>query len=301
MSTAGNGHSKGLSSAKPSSKTVSSHGKSLSLLRGVQKQNGGSSLSLSSKPTRSKDKLRRSHKKRMREKHQDNMNDNTHSDSDDDPSLRSLPDDVMGLLTSFLDVPSLLKCRRLNRSFRTLASRPSAGWSNHCEKMWKTKIHVLPSARTNSDRMAAYRDAIKDARERDHISREELIYDPETRSGTIWSFRFKESAGPDWTSWDPWYRGEPCRKMVFLDDGTVKQYVPRQQQDNDENDSINEYPAFSSNQGHLNPFEEAPFDLVDPHITMTWRYVTQPLDMPARPKGSYIRFSVGGREVPTYW
>ena len=45
--------------------------------------------------------------------------------------------------------------------------------------------------------------------------------------GPVWSFRFKESAGPDWTDWDPWWRGEKARKMVFLRDGTVKQIVSK--------------------------------------------------------------------------
>mmetsp|Transcript_4334 Transcript_4334/g.7878 ORF Transcript_4334/g.7878 Transcript_4334/m.7878 type:complete len:224 (-) Transcript_4334:113-784(-) len=44
----------------------------------------------------------------------------------------------------------------------------------------------------------------------------------------------------------------------------------------------------------------AHFQLEDPASPMTWRFVTQPLDLPTRPLGSYIRFQVGGREVPTY-
>ena len=40
--------------------------------------------------------------------------------------------------------------------------------------------------------------------------------------------------------------------------------------------------------------------LVHPPLSMSWRFLTRPMDMPMRPLGSYLRFSVGGREVPTY-
>jgi hypothetical protein len=35
-------------------------------------------------------------------------------------------------------------------------------------------------------------------------------------------------------------------------------------------------------------------------MTMTWRFLTRPMDLPTRETGSYVRFSVGGRDVPTY-
>uniref|UniRef100_A0A6U1QAQ3 Uncharacterized protein n=1 Tax=Cyclophora tenuis TaxID=216820 RepID=A0A6U1QAQ3_CYCTE len=33
---------------------------------------------------------------------------------------------------------------------------------------------------------------------------------------------------------------------------------------------------------------------------MAWRFSARPMDLPERPEGSYIRFTVGGRDVPTY-
>jgi hypothetical protein len=75
--------------------------------------------------------------------------------------------------------------------------------------------------------------------------------------------------------------------MVFLQDGTVKEYHP---QDTIEDHASLEDPPFSERMGNM----------FDPPIPMVWRYVTRPLDMPARPEGSYIRFSVAGRDVPTY-
>ena len=200
-----------------------------------------------------------------------------------------MPDDVICGITSFLDAKSLSTVRLLNSCFRTLASQGSAGWENLCRKLWKDKIHVLPSALDNPDPMAAYRMSVLDARQRDYVTMEELVYDEETEKGTIWSFRFKESAGPDWTSWDPWYNGLPCRKMVFLANGTVKEY-------SEGNGTAHlgqpHFPRINGTPG--NPV------LVDPPMSMTWRFLTRPLDLPARPTGSYVRFAVGGRDVPTY-
>ncbi|CAJ1949590.1 unnamed protein product [Cylindrotheca closterium] len=199
--------------------------------------------------------------------------------------LSAMPTDVIYNVASFLDAKSLLNMRTLNRSFRVIASHNSAGWDSLCETFWKTKIHIRPEARDCTDRMAAYRLAVEDARTRDHLLPEELIYDVETKTGTIWSFRFKQSAGEDWTESDPWFNGLPCRKMVFLANGRVKMLV----QDDDGEPSI-EHPRFSQ----LEP------TLADPPLDMAWRFLSRPLDMPTRPEGSYIRFSVGGRDVPTY-
>ena len=138
--------------------------------------------------------------------------------------------------------------------------------------------------------MAAYRMSLQDARDRNFVLPHELIYDPETETGTVWSFRFKEAAGTDWTSWDPWYRGNPCRKMVFLSDGRVKEY---RKQDN--GSSVSDSAVLDDD-----PFAEHMETLFDPPVAMSWRYVSRPLDMPSRSQGSYIRFSVAGRDVPTY-
>lgn len=72
--------------------------------------------------------------------------------------------------------------------------------------------------------------------------------------------------------------------MVFLADGAVKTIV-----ESDDSETI-EDPMFRREQSTL----------TDPIVAMTWRFLSRPLDMPARPEGTYIRFSVGGRDVPTY-
>jgi hypothetical protein len=234
-------------------------------------------------------------------------------------SLQSLPEEVVCTICSYLNVHTLLDMRCVNRFFRTLASKNSAGWSNLCDDLWKNKIHVSPAARSMVDsKMTAYRISLQDAQERHHIERHELLFDPDTKTGTIWSFRFKEAAGTDWTSWDPWYRGQPCRKMVFLQDGSVKEYQqsnrrlpppppPQDQEDQEiamdhhnhhhhdhhDADASLEDPSFSHRIQLVG-------NMTDPPIPMVWRFVTRPLDMPERPEGSYVRFSVAGRDVPTY-
>lgn len=211
--------------------------------------------------------------------------------------LCTLPEEVLCNITSYLDVASLLKVREVNRSYRMLASQKSAGWGNLCHELWKDKVHVCSTALQHPDPMAAYRISTLDARTRQYVSRDELIYDPDRRRGTVWSFRFKESAGPDWTSWDPWYSGQPCRKMVFLGDGSVKQYTDEALEDDGGGTISN--PTFSQQQ-QQGQQQNGEGTLLDPPLSMTWRFLTRPLDLPARPMGSYVRFAVGGRDVPTY-
>ena len=264
--------------------------------------------------------------------------------------LCQLPEDVLCKVTSFLDANSLREMRRLNRKFRRSASKNSAGWDYLCRHLWKNKIHVCQQAQeerrhssnrgshdesSNKDEsaMSAYRIPLLDGRNRDHLTREELIFDPDRGRGSVWSFRFKEAAGSDWTAFDPWYKYQPCRKMVFLEDGKVKMYVTRKKTCEGKEQhmtnmgkmgaagrNINE----SSGEGQLENMEtedstiwgasllDPRYNQVrpengvndahpqDPAVPMTWRFVNQALDLPDRPVGSYIRFSVRGREVPTY-
>lgn len=238
-----------------------------------------------------------------------------------------LPDDLICKVTSFLDVASLLHVRKCSRYLRDLASRNEAGWECLCKKLWADKAHVpsVAEALTPSYFMSAYHNSIQDAHERQHLTMEELCYDPEKNTGVVWSFRFKESAGADWTAADPWHCGLPCRKMVFLRDGSVRQYVPAnnseslkasqtsssmasssQRSNSEVSDSESSLPELiSPNFGALldtqqQPDNPPPGRLVPPPLSMAWRMLTRPMDLPTRPMGSYVRFSVGGREVPTY-
>lgn len=109
--------------------------------------------------------------------------------------------------------------------------------------------------------------------------------------------------------------------MVFLEDGTVKMYVPTTGACQNPKQRMNEGNMDTSIRPDDIDLEEAQpivkeagnitrpslidprynnLILRDPGAPMTWRFVNQPLDFPDRPTGSYIRFSVFGREVPTY-
>lgn len=212
--------------------------------------------------------------------------DNHSSRNEPDACFSDLPEDIQGTVLSYLDVNSLVSARTVNRWFLDLASRGSSGWGNLCMKLWETKVHVSSEVTSNPDAMAAYKLSIEDAEQRDFIRLEELLFDPSKMKGTVWSFRFKESAGGDWTTQDPWYSGEACRKMVFLNGGIVKEFIA----EDTEGRVTLLTPKFGSTKGNL----------VDPPVKMGWRFVNQPLGFPAKPTGSYLRFSVAGREVPTY-
>jgi hypothetical protein len=247
--------------------------------------------------------------------------------------LTPLPEDVLTRITGFLDAKSLsrgLGC--VNRTYRGLCGRNEAGWDHLCLDRWRDKVHVAAAALAEPDRRRAYRLSVQDARERNHVTEDEFCYNPDTGRGTVWSFRFKESAGSDWTSHDPWYQGRPARKMVFLKDGSVREFVPaadRQQQQQLllQGESLVASAAAAAAAGgaavHHDPQHDDPLQLldeerrgfvlqpphfggqtgtiVDPPMQMSWRFLRRrPMDLPGRPFGSYVRFTVGGRDVPTY-
>ena len=219
------------------------------------------------------------------------------------PSITSsLPDDLVCKVLSFLDVGSLKRIRFCSRHLNVLASRNDAGWENICRQLWSRKVHVPASIISNASCMQAYHESIRDARQRQELTLEELCYDPDQQTGTIWSFRFKECAGVDWTSADPWHCGLPCRKMVLLKDGSVKFYVPSASSESSLPELVS--PRFGNqgddNNDNAGSNPQPSGRLVPPPLSMSWRLLTRPMDMPARPLGSYVRFSVGGREVPTY-
>ena len=158
--------------------------------------------------------------------HSDNDNDHVQKQKGCDRcSLSNLNTDILCRITSFLDPSGLLQGLGLtNHWFHILCQQNCAGWDFLCEQTWHDKCHVAPQARTEPNKLQAYRMALQDAQNRYWITEEELCYDGNDAATianpsiqpTIWSFRFKESAGSDWTASDPWYQGQPCRKMAFF-------------------------------------------------------------------------------------
>jgi hypothetical protein len=201
--------------------------------------------------------------------------------------IMCLPDELICTMAAFLDVPSLLRMRFVSKRFRQIMSRNEAGWTDHCTRLWRDKILVSAVAKSHSHAMTAYRISVEDAKTRDHITVDELCYDLSPQKGTIFSFRFKECAGVEWTGADPWWSHRQARQIVLLSDGTVKRYIPYTSQD----PKLLTATEFSMVDDGI---------LVDLFGPMSWRFVIQPMDMPSRPLGSYIRFRVAGRDVPTY-
>lgn len=203
-----------------------------------------------------------------------------------------LPPEVFVQVTSFLDVTSLLRTRCLNKKCYDLCAKDQAGWTNLCEQLWSDKIFVTPTVQ-GLDAMTAYRLSVHDATRRHSVHEDEFCFIPETETGPIWDFRFKEAAGPDWTSWDPWWSNREARRMVFLQDGTLKQYFERDTEY--EHDLLLRNPRI-----YGTALPRTGNRLVELPVSMTWRFCQSPMDLPKRERGSYIRISVGGRDVPTY-
>ena len=225
----------------------------------------------------------------------------------DQLSLSSLPEELLYQVGSFLNVSSLNNARLCCRRFNDLLKSDHAGWVENCQRLWRSKALVLPAARqvvnigtinlkdpgfkltSTTDGLLqlstafdAYRLSCIDAKLRQELHRDhELVYDPKTGTGTVWSFRFKQAAGREWTDQDPWYHGDAAKQLVFLSNGTVRELV--------------------------SPLDAAP-ELILPFgdgthqngVETFWRFVSQPLDLPKRMDGAYIRLTVGGRDVPTY-
>ena len=229
-----------------------------------------------------------------------------------------LPDDALCHIVKFLDVPSLVQLRECNTKLCSVATKNTAGWTDHCNSLWKQKANVCSAARellalstskacTDDDEsssslaMKAYKLSVTDATQRQEVSLDEICFDNNATSsshqdGIIWSFRFKESAGRDWTSWDPWWNHRDARKLVFLKDGSIKQVYPQGVTPSVvTHNGTSLYDVFSER-----TVQRDGVDVPAPRIEMKWRMVKRPLDMPARAEGAYVRITVGGRDVPTY-
>lgn len=201
-----------------------------------------------------------------------------------------LPNEVLSRIFNYLDVPSLVSTIQVSTRFKEIGGLDISGWDSHCEELWRGKIYVLPSARllkSVGQSLSAYVTSYQDARFRQEITENELCYEPDSQTGTVWYFRFKDAAGPAWTTSDPWHNGEDARKLVFLRDGTIAQVVV-----GSDGTTTNLVSPFSDDL-FLHRFNVQ-------NVAMTWRHVGQPMDAPCRPLGAYIRITFQHRDLPTY-
>mmetsp|Transcript_9530 Transcript_9530/g.18324 ORF Transcript_9530/g.18324 Transcript_9530/m.18324 type:complete len:453 (+) Transcript_9530:234-1592(+) len=210
----------------------------------------------------------------------------------DSPISRLLPDDLLAYMATFLNVGSLKQARTVNRKFHRILSQDKAGWKDHLQRLWSRRLHVRhhhhhPLEATPA--IEAYRASCQDARLRHAVHLTELLFDPQNSNiGTIWSFRFKQVAGNEWTSGDPWHRGLDARQLVFLANGSVRQLVWH----NHDDDTPPTYTLHTA-------FYDAP-SLMNGGLEIRWRFVHQPIDMPKKESGAYVRLTIAGRDVPTY-
>jgi hypothetical protein len=78
-----------------------------------------------------------------------------------------------------------------------------------------------------------------DGKFRHKIQANKLCFDPVSGQGTVWCFRFKETAGLAWTASDPWHAGMDAHWMTFLPDGTVRRLLPAGDDDQQRPSSLN--------------------------------------------------------------
>jgi hypothetical protein len=213
------------------------------------------------------------------------------------PLFETLPDDLTcSSVLAFLDIDSLSGMRSVSKRFNDLASRDTAGWDYHCRNLWSDKAHICWHARQlkiSHRSMEACWASHSDGEFRQEISPNELCFDPVSGRGTVWHFRFKETAGLAWTANDPWYAGMDARQMVFLRDGTVRSVLPFDDQQRPYRLAPPFFSAIELDQTDPNPRQP-------PAIEVKWRFILSPMDQRMRPRGAYIRLNVGGRDVPTY-
>jgi hypothetical protein len=215
-------------------------------------------------------------------------------------AVLGLPEDLILNVASYLDVISLSQLRLASGRSRLLASKDEAGWKQHCEALWSKRDFVFWEARllySSRQAMKAYHLSVYDARHREELRPEELCFDTRTGEGIVWDFRFKETAGVEWTSLDPWWTGGRARKIVFLPDGSVKQIAQIS-----ETNGFSLHPPFHdlSRLGLQSGESNSGNHYFLANAEMTWRFVDQPMDLPKRPCGAYLRLTVDGRDVPTY-
>ena len=97
------------------------------------------------------------------------------------------------------------------------ASRSPVIWNRLLDQLWRCKS-LIPdhcrALRAEGRPLDAYRQSLADST-RCIIQMEEL-------SDCRWSFRFKQSAGEQWTDQDPWWQQLPARTVQFLPDGVLR-------------------------------------------------------------------------------
>ena len=228
-----------------------------------------------------------------------------------------LTQDVIIKMMNFCSISDLVQgIGMVNRYYQKLSYLDTAGWDtfytkNILQQKCLIRVPPIPPDKDSSNKRTMYQYAVMDSN-RQYITTEELCYDI---SGTFWRFRFKSAAGTDWISADPWHQGEPCRKMLFYQNGTVMlAYARPKGEATPSNVSPSITPSLPSNidpatnvqQSHFlsSPISKIGDDqelvVTAPPLQMTWRFLTRPMDLPTRPIGGYIRIHVGNRDVPTY-
>jgi hypothetical protein len=86
--------------------------------------------------------------------------------------------------------------------FKNVAFSSSADKSDESPPTHLRIARASPTIEQDTLSMEAYKFSVLDAKHRQEVTLNDLCFDADhNKSGIVWSFRFKESAGSDWTSW----------------------------------------------------------------------------------------------------
>lgn len=161
--------------------------------------------------------------------------------------LLDVPEDLIHHILSFVSVSSLLTFQLSCKANLKTTNSPSF-WAARFRDLVRTKLfiprnEILASKRNPKE---SFRRAYLD-RFRTTMNRDELV-------GRVWYFWLKRSAGEEWTCWDPFWlsKGKVCRKMVFLEDGSVLE-CPNHGPPHDVLPSANRQSHATSSSSHPSP------------------------------------------------
>ncbi|CBN74588.1 conserved unknown protein [Ectocarpus siliculosus] len=219
----------------------------------------------------------------------------------------------------FLDARDIGACGAANR-FLHKAAGDEGVWRAARDRLWEGKVFVPESSRAMRAK-EGYIASLRDSK-RTWLHAEEL-------TSFSWWFRFKQQAGEAWTAQDPWYRNEKgCTSEPASSAGRGPTLPPRWGKTTGERwrvlpwrpcgagaeGGLQARPHGSASRRHVAaPREdESAFQGVEKNedddggggcfaakANISWRFVGR-TGRRTGPTGSFLRVSIGGREVPTY-
>lgn len=130
--------------------------------------------------------------------------------------LLKCSNDIILLILQYIDSKSCQQLGMTCNTFRIICNQEEI-WKYYCHHLWRNVVHNPHSSLSSYYKSLYFRSLL--------ISNCNLIC-MEDMQFPLWSFRFKEDAGPDWIENDPWHQGKDAMVLKFSPDETVTRYIP---------------------------------------------------------------------------